>query len=348
MKDPAMSDQQKFDLSAAETGLADRREQLYEQYCTGATPAALAERFGCSDREVRRLVREARFARIAQLPLAYMPSPEFEAAAVNRAAEVRILAPAPQPEHPPRKARTPSGLPPYLASLYETVLLTGAQEAHLFRQYNYLKHRAAKLRASLDPRRPAARVMSEIERLYGRAVEVKNQLVRANLRLVVSIAKKHVGGHEELFEMISEGNMSLMKAVEKFDYTRGFKFSTYASWAIKKNFIRAYVDRMRLVDRFRTSRDELLETAEQRGDPHADERAQRRREADVSGILGCLTQRERAIIDRRFGLGRQAGETFKQIGDDLGVSKERIRQIEQRALSKLREAAEQGRVEFAA
>ncbi|MEQ8789409.1 MAG: sigma-70 family RNA polymerase sigma factor [Pirellulaceae bacterium] len=324
----------------------DARVEILEQYRQGASLASLAEEFGCSQRHARRLLRRARYERIAELPLDYMPSDEFE----SDDAERRILSPLPEPEYSPRKARTPSGLPPYLASLYEVALLTTEQEKHLFRQYNYLKHRAAALREALDARRPQARAMSEIERLYDQAAAVKNQLVRANLRLVVSIAKKHVGSPEELFERISEGNISLMKAVEKFDYTRGFKFSTYATWAIKKNFIRSYGDRMKRLDRFRTSREELLDAAvEQRSDPYVEQRDQQRREADVSRILDCLTHRERDIIGRRFGLGRKdSGETFKQIGDDFGLSKERIRQIEQRALAKLREAAEQQRIESAA
>jgi RNA polymerase primary sigma factor/RNA polymerase sigma factor len=321
------------------------RARILGDYLSGAGTAALAKQHGVSESTMRRMVRAARYERIGQLPLDFMPSAEFKTAC---AAE-RILAPAPQPKTPPRRARRPVGLPSYLASLYEIALLTGEQETHLFRQYNFLKYRAAKLRKTLDPRRPSARAMDEIERLYQQAVQVKNQLIRANLRLVVSIAKRHAGV-EELFEMISEGNISLMRAIEKFDYTRGFKFSTYATWAIKKNFIRAYVDRVKRVDRFRTSRDEVLETAvEERSDPFAEERDQRRRESDVSRILGCLTERERAIIDRRFGLNRQAaGETFKQIGDDLGVSKERIRQIEQRALSELRDAAQLHKLDAAA
>ena len=71
------------------------------------------------------------------------------------------------------------------------------------------------------------------------ALAVKNQIIRANLRLVVSIAKKHVGRSDNFFELVSDGNMSLIRAVEKFDYARGNKFSTYASWAIMKNFIRS-------------------------------------------------------------------------------------------------------------
>ena len=90
----------------------------------------------------------------------------------------------------------------------------------------------------------------------------KNQIIRSNLRLVVSIAKRHVGPADNFFELVSDGNMSLMRAVEKFDYARGNKFSTYASWAIMKNFARTIPDEHRYHDRFRTSQPELFTSAE--------------------------------------------------------------------------------------
>ena len=104
---------------------------------------------------------------------------------------------------------------------------------------NYLKFKAAKLRDKLDKTRPQVRGMDAIEELLDRAVEIKNFLIRSNLRLVVSIAKRHIKPTSNFFEMVSDGNMSLIRAIEKFDYTKGNKFSTYATWAIMKNFARS-------------------------------------------------------------------------------------------------------------
>ena len=226
----------------------------------------------------------------------------------------------------------PSGLPPYLASLYEVPLLTRRQEAHLFRKMNYLKYKADKLREKLDPEHLKSSLMEQIERLYDEAIATKNQIIRANLRLVVSIAKRHVGPAENFFELVSDGNMSLMRAVEKFDYARGNKFSTYASWAIMKNFARTIPDAHRYHDRFRTSQSEMFSTAEdERTDQIELESAQMHREGQIEKILDCLDEREQKIIIRRFGLRR--GEeplTLKQVGAELGVTKERIRQIEAR------------------
>ena len=100
-----------------------------------------------------------------------------------------------------------------------------------------------------------------VERLLVQADAVKNQITRANLRLVVSIAKKHLAGPQTLFELISNGNVSLMRAIEKFDCARGFKFSTYASWAIMKNFARSVPRERYLLDRFVTGVDEVAELA---------------------------------------------------------------------------------------
>ena len=122
--------------------------------------------------------------------------------------------------------------------------------------------------------------MDEIERLYDQAVAVKNQIVRANLRLVVSIAKRHVGPTDNFFELVSDGNMSLIRAAEKFDYARGNKFSTYASWAIMKNFARTIPDEHRRRDRFRTSQ---LETFATHGRPA--ERPVRARERSVAAAI---------------------------------------------------------------
>ncbi len=325
----------------------DWNDHLYRDFRDGASLESLAREYGRSEGQLRRLIRQEQYRRVLELSLDYMPNrKEFSRAD----ADAVILAPAPQPVRTPRKARQPAGLPPYLASLYETQLLTAEQERHMFRKYNYLKYRASQLRASLDPQRPKTRVMNEIEDLHRQAVETKNQLVRANLRLVVSIAKKYVQGPDALFELVSEGNISLMRAVEKFDYALGNKFSTYATWAIKKNYARAYNNRMRQETRFRTSHEETLDSAaELRSNPFAEVVAQQQREADLTSIMNCLTDREREIVVKRFGLaGRAPAQTLQEVGADLGVTKERVRQIEKRALKKLREAAEQAHLESAA
>jgi len=304
----------------------------------------LAKRHCRTKTSVYRVVNEARATRILELPLDCMFNESFADAGVEK----EILGPLPEPDKATRKARPPAGLPLYLASLYQVPLLTREQEQHLFRKFNYLKYTASQLREKLDVAHAKSSLMDRIEHLYDQAVETKNQIIQANLRLVVSIAKRHVGAAEEFFELVSDGNMSLIRAAEKFDYARGNKFSTYASWAIMKNFARTIPEGFKQRDRFRTSLDEMFNsTVERRGDQFEEESAQHARENQVDRILSRLDEREQKIIISRFGLDyRHEPQTLKEVGAQLGVTKERIRQIEARALNKLRVAAHEERIEL--
>jgi len=323
------------------------KQRIYQQFRRGESVEVLARQFCRTKTSIYRIVNEMRARRIMDLPLDHIPNDFFPRVRTERQ-EKAILGSPPPSNESPRKGRLPSGLPPYLASLYEVPLLTREQEQHLFRKMNFLKYKAAKLRETLDPARPRAALMDQIDKLYSQSVEVKNEVISANLRLVVSIAKRHVGPVENFFELVSDGNMSLIRAVEKFDFARGNKFSTYASWAIMKNFARTIPDEHRLRDRFRTSLSEMFGTTEDgRTDQYEQESTQLQREAQVGRILERLDEREQQIIISRFGLERgQEPLTLKEVGAEMGVTKERIRQIEARALNKLRKAAQEERIEI--
>jgi RNA polymerase primary sigma factor len=211
---------------------------------------------------------------------------------------------------------------------------------HLFRKMTYLKCQANEIRSKLDPSRAKTADLDQIERLQEDALAVKNQIIRANLRLVVSIAKRHVGPSNNFFELVSDGNMSLIRAVEKFDFSRGNKFSTYASWAIMKNFARTIPEENYRRDRFVTGHEEMFEAAaDNRTDEHEYESSVKRMQEAVKGMLGRLDERERKIIISRFGLGGASEQTLEQLGRELGITKERVRQIESRAQEKLRKIA---------
>jgi RNA polymerase primary sigma factor/RNA polymerase sigma factor len=326
----------------------ETKRKIYQQYHRGESVDALAKRFCRTRASIYRIIAETRAQRIFELPLDYIPNEHFTKILRRPKMERKVLGPMPANEEAVKKARLPSGLPPYLASLYEVPLLTRAQEAHLFRRMNYLKYKAGRVRAKLEPSQPKSGLMDLIDKCYSEAVATKNQILRANLRLVVSIAKRHVGPADNFFELVSDGNMSLMRAVEKFDFARGYKFSTYASWAIMKNFARTIPDEHRHRDRYRTSQTEMFAATEDaRSDLFEQEASQTQREAQVERILDSLDEREQRIIIKRFGLQRgQEPLTLKQVGVELGVTKERIRQIEARALSKLRKVAEEEKIEF--
>ena len=169
----------------------ESKGQIYRLYRRGVSVDVLAGQFGRTRSSIYRVINEMRARRILGVKLEYMPHPSFE----EPEARATILGPMPVPADgkAPRRTKPPKGLPPYLADLYENPLLSREQEMHLFRKMNYLKFLANRLRERVEPARARTAVLDEIERLQEEALAVKNQIIRANLRLVVSIAKRHVG-----------------------------------------------------------------------------------------------------------------------------------------------------------
>ncbi len=322
----------------------DSKRRIYQQFRRGENVDVLARRHCRTRTTIYRIVNEMRAKQIMELPLDFIPNDTFKKANIEK----QILSPMPVVAVSAKKSRGPAGLPPYLASLYEVPLLTREQEYHLFRKFNFLKFKAGKIRAGIDPAHARTKEMNAIERLYEEAVKVKNQIVQANLRLVVSIAKRHISGTEDFFGLVSDGNMSLIRAAEKFDFARGNKFSTYASWAIMKNFARTIPDEFKHRDRFRATPEEHFTAhQDQRTDQIGQEAAQALRERQVEKILASLDEREQQIIISRFGLDHTVEPlTLKEVGGEMGVTKERIRQIESRAMNKLRQAAAEERIEI--
>lgn len=220
-------------------------------------------------------------------------------------------------------------------------LLTPAGESELFRLLNYVKFRANSLRSRLNPERPDREIVEAAERLLDAAELVREVILKANLRLVGSIARRYARNETEFDEFNAEGGVTLLGAIEKFDYARGFRFSTYATHAVQRQMYRLMARR----DRRRTretvvSPEALSGVGVEHCFPNIDgEPAQVLRR--LMRIWGeCLTPREQGIIRERFGLNRErCGRTLLEISRELGLSKERVRQIQLQALRKLREFA---------
>jgi RNA polymerase primary sigma factor len=311
------------------------RALIHRRWRGGFSIDVLAEQFHLSRSGIERVINEVRAARLLATKLEFMADPSFD----EPAAVAEILRPTPEPGSKQRRVRStaPEGLPSYLASLYDVPLLSPEQERSLFRQMNYFKYRAHQLREGLDPARCDAALLDEIERLQAEALAIKNRIIGANLRLVVSIAKKYARPTNNLFELISDGNMSLIRAVEKFDVARGFKFSTYATWAIAKNFSRTIPEETYRRNRYVTGHSDLFEAAaDDRGDAYQQESDHRRSQEIVREMLGGLTDRERRILVSRYGIGGADKQTLQELGRELRITKERVRQIEVRARDKLR------------
>lgn len=328
----------------------ERRSEIFEAHRAGTPSEELAEEYCRSKTSIHRLVTEERARRLFEEKLDFMDSPEFhEETSQLDNIEAAIFGDPPEYDAKSKKVqKAPPGLPPYLASLYSVPLLNRAQEQYWFRKLNYLKFKASTLRDEINKSRPRVRDMEKVERLVDEATEIKNFLIRSNLRLVVSIAKKHIQPGRNFFEMVSDGNMSLIRAIEKFDYTQGNKFSTYASWAIMKNFARSIPQEYKVLDRYRTGLDEVfMVKTEVKSSEFAEQRTNVEQRDAIEGILGELEERERAILMHRYGLNRGSEpETLEQVGQRFGVTKERIRQIEKRALSKARKFAEAEKIDI--
>ena len=207
--------------------------------------------------------------------------------------------------------------------------LSRKQEAHLFRKMNYLKYRAQPTQGTTrsglaQPRRPRR---DRTAPMRGSWTE-KNRIIERYLRLVVSIAKTHVRAGYDLSECISDGNLALIHAVDGFDFARGNRFSSYATWAIRN----LLVENERRFSR-RRSTPVRLQGGVRRGARQCcrgvrGEEAQNQRRSAVKHWLGQLDRRERRIIVSRYGLGGAPEQTLAQLGQELGICKERVRQIE--------------------
>lgn len=342
----------RFDRENPEHALFDRCEQaqeidektvIFQAYTSGDSIDALSSRFGKRPAEIRRILTLARATELAEGPISYIYNELFDAPGAEKAIFAEPVAACGDDEPDDMKVtRIPDAVPPYLRDLYRTSLLSREEEASLFRQMNYLLHQAemARKRLAGDVERVGPDKIAEIDALIQQAGEIKNRIIQSNLRLVVSIAKRHIHGRasSNLFELVSDGNIALMRAAEKFDFARGFRFSTYASWAITRHFARTIPEELQRQDRFQTGCEELFTiTGDQRGVEEAETSVAQARDA-IAGVLTSLDTRERVIVQRHFGLTSGKTQTLDEIGRQLGISKERVRQIERRALGKMRSA----------
>jgi RNA polymerase sigma factor (sigma-70 family) len=221
--------------------------------------------------------------------------------------------------------------------------LASKDEAALFLRYNYARYRLKKLLA-LQARRNTASRAKEVITWFMRGQDIQGKLVRANMALVLAMAKRTRIPNVEFGELISEGNMALLRSIEKFDVTRGFKFSTYACRAILKSFSRLATSTGRYRQRFPVEFDPELERSDcdvQRHELQRDDSVEALRDILVRN-RAKLTEVERTIVMERFGIGStEKGRTLAEVGKVVGLTNERVRQIQNLALQKIREALEQ-------
>ncbi|MEZ6066833.1 MAG: sigma-70 family RNA polymerase sigma factor [Planctomycetaceae bacterium] len=226
-------------------------------------------------------------------------------------------------------------------------LLTPDEEQSCFIAMNAALLRANKLRAKLDPARPSVRAMREMRSLLAEAEAARNRLVEGNVRLVLSVAGKMSNDLVSTEELIADGLLILLKAIDGFDYSRGYRFSTYATNSLHRHFFRLRNRTVRKQQLCRSIPSESLlhHTGSQGVELPADDPVQL-----VSRLLHqgeeLLDDRERRILELRFGLAGTA-HTLREIASVTKVSKERVRQLLTRAVDKLRQLAIDLRLEWA-
>lgn len=323
-----------------------QKESAYTAYREGATVDAITKELRRSRSSLYRVVNESRADRLLSEPVDYIYNAEFD----DVSKEALILGPMPDEDEFWSKARgmhAPNNVDAGMAYLYSKPLLSREQEAHLFRKMNYLKHKLHQVRSKINPASARVQDLMEVERLSSESKHVRDMLIECNQRLVHSLATKHLSPGQSLDELKSDANMSVMRAVEKFDYGRGNKFSTYATWAVMKNFARSIPDDHTRRGRFTTGHDEIFEA---KPDNRTDETeivasadAAKNR---VAHLLQHLDPRTREVIRMRTGLDGSAEMTLEQIGQHFGITKERVRQINVRGMKQLRERAAVEQVEL--
>lgn len=269
----------------------------------------------------------------------FIATPDFN----HKKAYAEIVeTPLPDRETQARARKRPKDVPAYLGALYEVPLLSPQQEVYLFRKMNYLKWFAAKKREQLVGARLTHKKLQEIEQALALACEARDQIIQANLRLVVSIARRFVDANNNFDDLVGEGNLALMNAADKFDYFRGFRFSTYATHAIQRNYYRTTARRQKYHQRMLLSAES--ESFADLGSDLQEERAMQETydlyKDLISQVDELLNDRERNILVARFGLdGTTDPQTLKGVADELGICKERVRQLQNRAIGKLKDKA---------
>jgi RNA polymerase primary sigma factor len=267
---------------------------------------------------------------LLEKPLKYFWEKDFD----NSAREAEIMAPIPKEEEVEKKRREirVQTASPEMQAFYEEPLLEKEQEDHLFRQFNLLKYKAYKL-LNKNIKNTKEQDVFLVETLLRQAAEIKKQLIYSNSRLVINLAKKqreYWQNKANLLDLISDGNLGLVKAVDYFDYKHGAKFCTYAYYVILDAIIKAKKDKLKHSVCLTDMETALLNEKDYRASESLD------LDINFRGILKTLSEREKHIIEMYYGFNTDKCWTLEEIGREFNISKERVRQLKEQGLEKIR------------
>ncbi len=270
---------------------------------------------------------------------------------LSRTSEAEILqGPKSSNRTPKRQSAQQLGHDPekmtnYVAHLWSVPLLSRDEELHHFRKLHFLRYQAAALQSEMSACRGHWGMLQQVEARLEQAGVSRRLLIEANLRLVVSLARKFVRTNLTLDELISVGNTALVNAVDQFDYRRGCRFSTYAYQAIQRSIFGALRSEHRNRDRFSSDDCEAcLSLAKDASSSDVAEIQAAEARAEVQQLLSLLSPRERMIVMTRFGMEEGTEpSSFQAIAETIGLSKQRVASIYSEAMSKLRLAINRGK-----
>lgn len=284
----------------------------------------------------------ARAEAILATPYPFMDSPLFKQRGVEKE-----LFNEPIPELPKTDWYQPTREDVLNENTASPQLMKPAEEQLMFRRFNYCKYKLGKLQKKAKSAGPLTReAAEELVMWHDRFEHFREYLTRTNLALVLAMAKRTRLGDIDFAEVVSEGNMALLRAVDKFNVDRGFKFSTYACRAILKAFSRTALKHSRHRTRFPVEFEPDLEKSDwsdRRRDAVEEDCIDELKQI-VDRNLADLSQVEQTVIKRRFNWEQQDETplTLEEVGQIIGVTKERVRQIQNKALAKIRQVMEDG------
>ena len=237
---------------------------------------------------------------------------------------------------------------------YDSPLLSVEQEQHLFRKMNYLKYKAKTLLK--NGQKISSRRLAKIEDLVARSKKVRNQIAESNFRLATQLLRCDISFYQQnslVDSLLSDAYFDVLKAVDYFNWTLGNKFSTYATWVLKKNFFRDSKDKKKHADKTMRLDDISLNIEESTGSLIEDELRYSSQKKLVQSLLQLLgngdgssdNRRQVFVLENYFGLNGYEEQTLEKISLKLGVTKERVRQLKEKGLEWIRFKVKQMKID---